>query len=151
MKTLVLSSLSVLLLSGAAMAQAEWTYLECTVEVTERRPDGKEETFADVTTFRFNAERAELFDPATGAWIHDCVEGDGYFGASESVSESEVRCIRAGTNEVGGELYFDRSIYRDTGRFTVADHSYGEGAWRHWTAEGVCVASADPSADTARN
>ncbi len=151
MKTILAAGLAGTLLSGAVLAQDAWTHLECRSEVTERLPDGGEEVFATVTHFRFNADEAELYDPLTGAWIHDCVEGDGYFGASLTISDSEIRCIRAGTNEAGGELYFDRSIYRETGRFTVADHSYGEGAWRHWTAEGLCVASADPSADTARN
>lgn len=146
MKILVLGSLSVLVLSSSAAAQGDWTFVDCTFDGVERMADGKEERWSGATTFRFNAERAELFDPATGAWIHDCVEGGGYFGVQESVTDSEVRCSRAGTNEAGGELYFDRSIYRDTGHFTVADHSYGEGAERHWTAEGLCVAGVDPSA-----
>ena len=147
MKSFLSAGLAGLLLSGASMAQGDWTFVDCSFDGVERLAGGKEERWSGATTFRFNAERAELFDPATGAWIHDCVEGDGYFGVQESVTDSEVRCSRAGTNEAGGELYFDRSIYRDTGRFTVADHSYGEGAERHGTAEGLCVTGVDPSAD----
>ncbi|WP_291843152.1 hypothetical protein [Maricaulis sp.] len=132
--------------SGAAIAQSGWTYLECTADVTERRPDGTEGTVTTVTSFRFNAERAERLDPATNAWIHDCVEGDGYSCVNETVSDSEVRCTRAGTNAGGGELYFDRSIYRETGRYTVQDFAYDKnGAAHSWRADRECVTGRDPA------
>lgn len=139
MRRLITSSLAALTLSFSAAAQHDWAYLVCLAEVVQETPDAEVTTSNEVHHFRFNAERAERFDEAAERWADDCVVGgEGYFGASQTVSDTEIRCIRAGTNAVGGELYYDRSIYLDTGRYTIADYSYEEGAATSRNAQGTC-------------
>lgn len=126
-------------LSAPACAQSDWTYLVCLADFVEEKPDGSVRSWSETHHYRYDADRAERFDEAAERWADDCVVGgEGYFGADAHIANGEVRCIRAGTNESGGELYYDRSIYLDTGRYTILDYSYVNGASTSRNAEGEC-------------
>lgn len=133
--------ITVILSAGALSAAAQeldWAYMVCIVDLTEDSPAGEAQEWREVRQYRFTDERVEWVDPEAETWVEDCVEGGGYFAAQQSISQSEIRCIRAGTNEGGGELYYDVSINRLTGDYTLFDYSYVNGAATSRNGTGHC-------------
>ena len=144
MKTLFSASLAGLMLSGAALAQEDWTFIACDIEnrVVGGSPS---DPWTSRPVFRFNATDFAQFSSSELRWTSLCArDEDTYsFAATCTITPETVNVRRSGPG-----VEDEHSINRLDGRYTWR-HRY-DGSADGYDGSGVCEPTDDPTAGQRR-
>ncbi len=151
MKTIIAAGLAGLFLSGAALAQDEWTYISCNVGISEWQGGRMGEPQPETQIYRFNATDLDQFQPGNvTSWKRWCRPQDNPTRTECIIDDDRVAHFR--TYEEGqSRLQIDVVINRSTGAFFYQYDSVEPGrALVHRRGNGTCGPTTNPLPDARR-
>ena len=151
MKTLMTAGVAGLLLSGAALAQDDWAYIQCTFDEARRLANDEngrvdEPVALQAIVFRFNSRALDQYNASSSAWISQCDPAVSWQTLECSISSDE---INASFRMQDGSSVYTSSIHvnRVTGAITYERRTGRTDSWYfdRTDATGRCAPTEDPT------